>query len=111
MKTEELLSRYVDGEREFSDADLRAANLSGADLEHNSTVISACLGNHRFILREGEPSMILAGCRWFTVAEAEAHYAYQTSSKWTHRTKAYGEECSAVVEFLKRAAIGKGWAV
>ena len=58
-------------------ADLHEADLRGANLTYAKG--AKCLGTdsrgYRFVaIRRGDGWRILAGCRWFTVAEAVAHW-------------------------------------
>ncbi len=61
----------------LSKANLSGANLSGANL--SGAVGAICLGTdtrgYRFVgIRHADGWRISAGCRWFTVAEAVAHW-------------------------------------
>src|SRR5574343_419189 len=61
-------------------ADLRDADLYGADLRLTKGIVDAGqdLRGYRFIGRlphEDKPLMIAAGCRWFTLDEAKAHWS------------------------------------
>ena len=62
---------------DLSGADLHGADLYGADLRGAKGAI--CLGTdprgYRFVgIRHDDGWRILAGCRWFTVEEAKAHW-------------------------------------
>ena len=64
------------------DANLRAANLRGADLRGADLRGAAICGGHdsrgyRFVGVEddGGEIMIAAGCRWFALEEARAHWS------------------------------------
>jgi hypothetical protein len=61
----------------LSGANLRGADLSGADLSVATGI--KCLGtdrrNYRFVaVRHDDGWRIVAGCRWFTIEEAIAHW-------------------------------------
>lgn len=58
-------------------ANLRQANLRGADLmgAHGACCLGTDRRGYRFVgIHHDDGWRILAGCRWFTVAEAVAHW-------------------------------------
>jgi uncharacterized protein YjbI with pentapeptide repeats len=71
------------GERaNLTGADLRGANLSGADLRgadlrgaKNITCAGSDLRGYRFLgVRHTDQWYVAAGCRWFTIPQAIAHW-------------------------------------
>lgn len=77
MTRDEIIAAYTTGQRTFSWASLSGANLSGANLYEAKNII--CAGTdprgYRFIGVKHETTWtIRAGCRWFTMAEAVAHW-------------------------------------
>jgi uncharacterized protein YjbI with pentapeptide repeats len=69
-------------------ADLRHADLEGADLRDADLCgavgvrDAGCDGRgYRFILIEGDTPMVKAGCRWFTLDEARAHWVDGTEQR------------------------------
>ena len=69
-------------EADLRGADLRGADLRGADLRGATGV--KCLGTdrrgYRFVaIRWEDGWRILAGCRWFTIAEALAHWGAKSN--------------------------------
>lgn len=83
MTVGELLAAYAAGRRDFSRANLSWANLSGADLSganlrRASGVIDAGIDprGYRFVgIMHSDGVRVAAGCRWFTIEEAKAHWS------------------------------------
>ena len=140
MNAHDLLTEYKAGKRDFSDAnlsntDLRNANLRfadlsnadlsnaclsnanlrntdlrGANLEHNKTVIYACLGGYVMFMNEKDGKlMVKAGCRYFDVTEAREHWAEGNESEWTEKTAEYGQRQRDMLEFLVIQAVALEW--
>ena len=130
MNAHDLLTEYKDGKRDFSFADLRNtdlrnanlrfadlsnadfsnADLRGACLEHNKTVIYACLGGYVMFMNEREGKlMVKAGCRYFDVAEAREHWAEGNQSQWTEETAEYGQRQRDMLEFLVAQSVALDW--
>jgi len=91
-------------------ADLRDANLGGANLRGaylgGASIIDAGRDSrgHRFLARDGKPVMIHAGCRWFTLEEAKAHWVE------AHKTDtALHAECNAKIKLIEAVATARGW--
>jgi len=78
-------------------ANLQRANLRGANLQHCNGVRYACLGNYQMLLHEG---MVHAGCRYFTIEQAKAHWSPGNEHKWTEKTADYGAKQRKMLEFL-----------
>lgn len=96
-------------------ANLRNADLRGADLE-DAILHGADLGGptiidagqekrgYRFVAIPHEDGIrIAAGCRWFTIAEARAH--------WGRDIAPSDAECLARIEMIARVARSRGWVV
>ncbi len=100
---------------DLSNTDLRNAclsnaNLRGANLEHNKTVIYACLGGYVMFMNEREGKlMVKAGCRYFDVAEAREHWAEGNESEWSEKTAEYGQRQRDMLEFLVIQAVALDW--
>ena len=130
MNAHDLLTEYKDGKRDFSFADLRFAGLRNADLrfadfsnadfsdadlrgaclEHNKTVIYACLGGYVMFMNEREGKlMVKAGCRYFDVAEAREHWAEGNESEWSEKTAEYGQRQRDMLVFLVVQAVALNW--
>lgn len=85
-------------------ADLRSANLRGAYLG-SLTIIDAGqdLRGYRFVAVQWPDWLrIAAGCRWFTLNEALAHWGAGSKSK-------NAEECLRKVEMIEAEARRRGW--
>lgn len=94
-----LSGSYLHGV-DLSGANLSRAYLSGADLSGAIGVSYAMLGEYQFTLIDGPTPMIHAGCRWFTVPEARAHWAEGNEANWTVKSAAYGARCRRILDFL-----------
>ena len=96
LRGADLRGAYLRGTY-LSGADLTGADLSGADL-HEADLIDGGqdVRGYRFIGHIGKDGlMILAGCRYYTLAEARAH--------WTK-----SPECLARVELIAVVAEQRG---
>jgi hypothetical protein len=89
-------------------ANLRVANLSGADLGGAVGVIDAGHDSrgYRFVAvqQEDVPYRILAGCRWFTLAEAWEHWGapgVPSNPESVHRVLMIGE-IAALKDWVSR---------
>ena len=93
---------------DLSGANLSRANLSGADLSGaNLRLIGGRTdGYYFYLIREDVPTnrvMICAGCRYFTLDEARAHWTE------TRGGTELGEESLALVDHAERMAKIVGW--
>ena len=77
----------VDGTYNLSNADLRGATIIDAGQDSRG---------YRFVARQGEPTMIAAGCRWLTISDAREH--------WKDNP-----ECLGKVEVIVAEASMRGW--
>ncbi len=88
------------------DAYLCDANLGGANL-CGTNVIDAGQDQrgYRFVARNGKPPMIVAGCRWFTFAEAREHWGAANYDSGPD----VQAECQAKLDLLETVARARGW--
>jgi hypothetical protein len=93
------------------DANLRGAYLRGAILDHNDTIIYACLGGYQMHIQQMFDGIrVIAGCRYFTtVEEAEACWAEGNEKNWTVKTAEYGARQRRMLAFLAYEARQRGW--
>ena len=95
---------------DLRNACLSGADLRGANLEHNKTVIYACLGGYVMFMNEREGKlMVKAGCRYFDVTEAREHWAEGNESEWSEKTAEYGQRQRDMLEFLVIQAVALDW--
>jgi hypothetical protein len=98
-------------EANLSGADLSRANLSGADMSRanlsraNLRVIGVRSDSYIFHLYRHEDGalMLRAGCRYFSLTDARAHWAA------TRAGTPLGEESLALVDHAERMAKIAGW--
>jgi len=98
---------------DLSGADLSWANLRWADLRwadlSGESVIDAGQDRrgYRFVAIRGEKDvMVLAGCHWFTLAEAQKHWLGRHKDN-----KALRVECLAKVGLIDETAKARGWEI
>ena len=82
-------------------ANFDCTRMRGANLVHAKGITLAQDGNYTMMLVHGDVPMIKAGCRWLTIAEADAHWAEGNEDEWTENTAEYGESQRAMLEYLK----------
>mgnify|MGYP000844973848 CR=1 FL=1 len=85
---------------DLSGADLRGANLRGADLIHCG---SRSDGYEFFAVMKDGALWIKAGCRFFSLAEARAHWTA------TRAGTQLGDESLALCDHAERLARIRGW--
>ena len=96
---------------DLSHANLFGANLSHADLSHAKVEkVGACANrsdgyDFRLLLMADGSWRVLAGCRFFTIAEARTHWTT------TRGGTTLGEESLALVDHLERMGRIAGWPV
>jgi uncharacterized protein YjbI with pentapeptide repeats len=110
-----LVCTYLDG-LDFNGADLNGADLRfsslynskfygtdlcGANFIHAKGITLAQDGYYTMMLVHGDVPMIKAGCRWLTIAEADAHWGEGNEDEWTEHTAEYGESQRAMLAYLK----------
>ena len=88
----------------LSGADLSGANLDSTDLSDAHSILTAgpCDGWMMYAVQHDDGIRIHAGCRWFTVAEAVAHWHGQ-------ERKEHDAKMLAGVDALLALARAHGW--
>ena len=81
-------------------SDLSFSDLRGSDLRGSKGITMVLDGCYEMYLIHGDTPMIKAGCRWFTISEATAHWSAGNEAKWTKNTAAYGESQRAMLAYL-----------
>ena len=106
ISKDEVLAINGEGRRDFIGADLR-----GADLSHNSTIIYACLGEYQMCLQQMSDGVrVISGCRYFeTITEADEHWSEGNENEWTAQTADYGARQRRMLAFLADEARLRGW--
>jgi len=98
-------------------ANLRGVNLRGVNLRGAKNIFCmgpSVTGRIWYIVRHDEGPMILAGCRWFTLAEAREHWGDCRSDWSIEITQGHPRETINIqrlqwVDFIEQQAKFLGW--
>jgi hypothetical protein len=111
LRDADLRGAYGLSGASLRDTDLRGADLRGAVLDHNDTIIYACLGGYQMHIQQMSDGVrVIAGCRHFkTIEDAEAHWAEGNEENWSIKTSEYGGRQRRMLAFLAYEARQRGW--